>query len=59
MRNLWVKLLFNEEIGGPSISKRMSDKERRVPEDSAFTQTQAFFPQPQKGIYPFLRRTMK
>ena len=33
MRNLWVKLLFNEKKEYSTISKRISDKkEKRVPE---------------------------
>lgn len=33
MRNLWAKLLFNEQKECPMISKRISDKkEKRVPE---------------------------
>lgn len=60
MRNLWVKLVFNEKKECPTISKRISDKkESSVSELGFWVPGRHRLSQPQKGIYLSLGRTLK
>lgn len=59
MRNLWVKLLFNEKKEHPTISKRISDKkESTVPELGFWIPGRQTF-SVSEGIYRSLGRTIK